>query len=193
MEYHFSFQQQYQDLQNGALPVRPKLFSFFGERAMFRESRNARSPHPAVGGIRGEGSPLADPKTLLKTMETTVKHRNSKGGRPSKEIKRNKSVTVHCSAFEQRLLKTKGKEAGMTVSEYLREIGLSGKIDRPKRDFPKEALALNGTLNHIAANLNQLAKKRNSGEEFDAYLSVKELQLCDQLKELTITIKTHFV
>ena len=157
---------------------------------MFREPRNARSTHAIafVENVRHRRT-----LRLFKAMQTTSKHRNAKGGRPPKEIKRNKTVTVHCSAFEQRLLKIMGKEAGMTVSEYLREIGLSGKIDRPKREFPKEALTMNGTLNHSAANLNQLAKKRNSGEEFDAYLSVKELQLCEQLKELTITIKTHFI
>lgn len=126
-------------------------------------------------------------------METTKRHINNKGGRPQKEIKRNKTITVHCSAFEQRLLKEKGKEAGTTVSEYLREIGLNGKIDRPRKEFPKEALLLNGKLNHMAANLNQIAKKRNSGEDLGAFMRTQLEEECEQLHTLTITIRNYFV
>jgi len=50
-------------------------------------------------------------------METTKRHNKNKGGRPPKEIKRNKTITVHCSALEKRLLNEKGKEAGVTASE----------------------------------------------------------------------------
>jgi hypothetical protein len=125
-------------------------------------------------------------------METIKKHKNSKGGRPAKEIKRNKTITVHCSAFEQRLLKEKAKEAGISVSEYLREIGLIGKIDRRKIEFPKDALLLKGTLNHIAANLNQIAKKRNSGEDLGVYRRAQLDELCEQLHTLSITIRNYF-
>jgi hypothetical protein len=126
-------------------------------------------------------------------MQTTVKHKNTKGGRPPKDIKRNKTVTVHCSAFEHRLLRTKSNEAGITVSEYLREIGIVGKIDRPKKEFPKEALFLNGKLNHMAANLNQIAKKRNSGEDLGVFMRTQLDELCDQLHSITHTIKNYFV
>lgn len=129
---------------------------------------------------------------LLKAMKTTIRQNNNKGGRPPKAIKRNKTITVHCSAFEQRLLREKGKEAGITVSEYLREIGLTGKIDRPKREFPKDALWLKGTLNHMAANLNQLAKKRNSGEDLSTYMREQLQEFCDQFHALTITIRNYF-
>ena len=128
----------------------------------------------------------------MKAMETIKKHNKSKGGRPPKEIKRNKTITVHCSAFEQRLFKEKGKEAGITVSEYLREIGLTGKIDRPKREFPKDALLLKGALNHIAANLNQIAKKRNSGENLSVYMREQLEELSEQLHTLSITIRNYF-
>ena len=156
---------------------------------MFREPRNARSTHAIafVEGIRHRRI-----LRLLKTMQTTVKRRNTKGGSPPKEIKRNKTITVHCSAFEQRLLKTKSKEAGITVSEYLRDVGLAGKIDRPKIEFPKEALLLNGRLNHLAANLNQIAKKRNSGEDIGAFMRTQLDELCDQLHLITHTIKNYF-
>ena len=126
-------------------------------------------------------------------MKTAIRSNNNKGGRPAKEIKRNKTITVHCSALEQRLLKEKGREAGTTVSEYLREIGLNGKIDRQKKAFPKDALLLKGTLNHIAANLNQIAKKRNSGEDLGAFMRTQLEEECEQLHTLTITIRNYFV
>ena len=126
-------------------------------------------------------------------MKTAIRSNNNKGGRPAKEIKRNKTITVHCSALEQRLLKEKGREAGTTVSEYLREIGLNGKIDRQKKAFPKDALLLKGTLNHIAANLNQIAKKRNSGEDLGAFMRTQLEEECEQLHALTITIRNYFV
>ncbi len=156
---------------------------------MFREPRNARSIH-AIAFM--ENVRQWRTLRLFKAMQTTVKHRNTKGGRPPKEIKRNKTITIHCSAFEQRLLKTKSKEAGITVSEYLREIGLAGKIDRRKIEFPNEALLLNGRLNHIAANLNQIAKKRNSGEDIGAFMRTQLDELCDQLHLITQSIKTYF-
>lgn len=156
---------------------------------MFREPRNARSIHAIAFMER-----VRHWRTLKisQAMKTTKKHSNSKGGRPPKEIKRNKTITVHCSAFEQRLLREKGKEAGITVSEYLREIGLTGKIDRPKREFPKDALLLKGTLNHIAANLNQIAKKRNSGENLGAFMREQLDELSGQLHTITITIRNYF-
>ena len=161
----------------------------FSERAMFREPRNARSIHAIAFMERFRHWRNLK---IIQVMETTKRHINSKGGRPPKEIKRNKTITVHCSAFEQRLLKEKGKEAGITVSEYLREIGLIGKIDRPKREFPKDALLLKGTLNHIAANLNQIAKKRNSGENLGAYMREQLEELSEQLHALSLTIRNYF-
>jgi hypothetical protein len=47
-------------------------------------------------------------------------------------------------------------------------MGLTGKIDRREKALPKEVLELTGTLNHMAANLNQIAKKRNGVEELNA-------------------------
>ncbi|WP_121197491.1 plasmid mobilization relaxosome protein MobC [Mucilaginibacter gracilis] len=35
------------------------------------------------------------------------------------------------------------------------------------KSLPKSVLQLIGTLNHTAANLNQIAKKRNRGDDLD--------------------------
>ena len=121
------------------------------------------------------------------------KVKQNKGGRPAKEIKRNITITVHCSAFEKRILLEKRKDFGITLSEYLRQTGLDHKIIRHRKDYPREALILNGMLNHIAANLNQIAKKRNSGEELGAYRRTQLEELSEQLHLLTQQIRNYFI
>ena len=121
------------------------------------------------------------------------KVKQNKGGRPAKEIKRNLTITVHCSAFEKRILREKSKDFGISLSEYLRQTGLDHKITRHRKDYPREALLLNGVLNHIAANLNQIAKKRNSGEELGAYRRTQLEELSEQLHLLTQQIRNYFI
>ena len=115
----------------------------------------------------------------------------NKGGRPKKAIKRDQILAVKCSLFERRAIEARAKSSNLTVSEYLREIALTGKIDRRQKVFPKEVLALSGTVNHIAANLNQIAKKRNSGDELNA-LERAELKVqSGELKALAVEIKSY--
>lgn len=73
-----------------------------------------------------------------------------------------------CTPLEKRLIEINAKRAGLTVSEFLRELGLKGRVKVKVKTIPKEVLEITGTLNHVAANLNQLARKRNSGDELNA-------------------------
>jgi hypothetical protein len=75
---------------------------------------------------------------------------------------------VKCSLVERKAIEVRAKSVNLSVSEYLRKMGLTGKIDRREKAFPKEVLLLTGTLNHLAANLNQIAHKRNRQEELNA-------------------------
>ena len=114
-----------------------------------------------------------------------------KGGRPKKAVKKDQILAVKCSLFERRAIEARAKSTNLTVSEYLREMALTGKIDRRQKAFPKEILALSGTLNHTAANLNQIAKKRNSGEELNA-LERADLKVRScELKALAVQIKSY--
>src|SRR5688500_3296096 len=108
-------------------------------------------------------------------MKELKDHTNPKGGRPAKAIKRNQLLGVKCTADERKIIEDNAASASVTVSEYLRQLALTGKIDIPKKVLPKEILLLTGTLNHLAANLNQVAKKRNSFDELNA-LERAELQ-----------------
>ena len=100
----------------------------------------------------------------MKEMEQEIKQTNSKGGRPKKAVKRSYALTVKCNIIERKVIERKAKDAGLTVSEYLRDLGLTGKIDRQKKLVPPEILEYKGTLNHLAANINQVTRKINCNQ-----------------------------
>lgn len=101
----------------------------------------------------------------MKEGKSYAKH---KGGRPTKAVKRNKTIGVRCSLIERCLIEAKAKSAGLTRSEYLRITGLNGKVDMRRKVLPKEVLQGIANLNHLAGNLNQIAKKRNALDELNA-------------------------
>jgi hypothetical protein len=142
---------------------------------MFRQGRNLLAPAHAIafGGI------FLIQLMRVKLMESVVKNRDhikdkgnrvliNKGGRPKAELKRDESLTVMCNIVEKKIIQSNAKCARTNVSVFLRELGLNGRIKLMVKSLPKEVLQLTGTLNHIAANLNQIAKKRNRGEDLNA-------------------------
>lgn len=116
----------------------------------------------------------------------------NKGGRPVKTIKRNKLIGVRCSETEQLIIEAKAKAARLTKSEFLRVLGLSRKIDIHKKALPTEVLIAIANLNHLAANMNQIAKKRNSFDELNA-IGRAEIQVAvGKLKQFVANFKNHF-
>ncbi len=70
-------------------------------------------------------------------------------------------------------------------------MGLTGKIDKRKNVLPKEVLQFTGTLNHTAANLNQIAKKRNGIEELSV-LERADLKIqSGEVKRIAEQIKNY--
>ena len=122
--------------------------------------------------------------------EQNVITRN-KGGRPKKTIKRDQLMAVKCTLYERKVIEARAKSVNLSISEYLREIGQTGKIDRRDKALPKEVLSLTATLNHMGANLNQIAKKRNGPDELSP-LERAELKVqSGRLKEIAIQIKSY--
>ena len=115
----------------------------------------------------------------------------NRGGRPKVSIKRREHLAVMCTIIERKLIEAKAKRAGLTLSEFLRELGLKGKVSQKMRTLPKEVLQLKGTLNHVAANLNQIAKKRNKGEYLDAMDRALLNQEVRAIQTLTSDITTY--
>jgi hypothetical protein len=122
-------------------------------------------------------------------MEPNDETKKNRGGRPKKVVKRDQLLAIKCTLFERKTIEAKAKNANLTVSEYLREIGLTTKIDYRNKALPKEILSFTGVLNHMAANLNQIAKKRNSNDELNP-LERAELKIqSGQVKDLAAQIK----
>jgi hypothetical protein len=124
-------------------------------------------------------------------MEQQNAQTKNKGGRPRKAVKKDQLLAIKCTRSERFIIESRAQSANLNVSEYLREIALTGKIDRQEKALPGEVLNLTATLNHMAANLNQIARKRNSMEELSplerANLKIQSLQV----KELAIQIKSY--
>lgn len=126
-------------------------------------------------------------------MSTTDNVRKNKGGRPPKKIKCDQQITVMCNILERKIISYKAKQAGVTLSEYLRTIGVNGKIDSSKSELAKEVLAQKATLNHTAENINQFTRKLNS----TGILSVEERMhyrnLSAVIKETALLIKSKLL
>jgi len=125
--------------------------------------------------------------------EPKIQSRRNKGGRPRKTIKQKEVIPVKCSLIEKIMLKQKAKAIGVPLSEYLRQGGLNGQAVSKTKAFPKEILLFTATLNHLAANLNQVAKKRNGIDELNALERADLNVLSVQVKQLAIDIKKLLV
>jgi hypothetical protein len=123
-------------------------------------------------------------------MEEQKTKAKNKGGRPKKAVKKDQIMAFKCTLFERRAIEARAKSTNLLPSEYLREMGLTGKIDRREKALPKEVLELTGTLNHMAANLNQIAKKRNGVEELNALDRATLKVQSGELKGIAAQIKT---
>jgi len=125
------------------------------------------------------------------TMEQPRNHTRSKGGRPKKSVKRDQLLGVKCTLPERRVIESRARSVQMTLSEYLRNIGLTGKIDRSERSLPKEVLQFTATLNHLAANMNQIARKRNRDESLNA-IERATLQVdANAIRQLAKDVKSY--
>jgi hypothetical protein len=121
----------------------------------------------------------------------SITDKRNKGGRPKKEIKKDQFLGVKCSLVERKVIENKAGQVGVSVSEYLRRLGLSGKIDMKLKIVSKEILLFTATLNHLAANLNQIAKKRNSNDQLNAIERAQLEQLSKVNKQLAMDIKNR--
>jgi hypothetical protein len=125
-------------------------------------------------------------------METKSLNKKKKGGRPKKAIKRKEQLAVMCNLLERKAITHKAKTSGLTISEYLRELGVKGRIIQNFKVLPGEVLQLLGNLNHIAANLNQIAKKRNQSDQLNAFERAELNWIRDEVKRLVELIKQYF-
>lgn len=125
-------------------------------------------------------------------MESEKAPTKHKGGRPRKEVKRSEQLAVMCTLVERTTIEHKAKAANISVSEFLRTLGLKGQVDIRKKALPKEVLQGIATVNHIAANVNQIARKRNSFDELSAIERAELQWIVEQLKQFIDDFKNYF-
>ncbi len=124
------------------------------------------------------------------TVNTTNKKPSKgKGGRPVKAIKRKITLTIKCTSEEEMYIKAQAKQGGITVSEYLRTLGVSGKVVMEIRTIDPQVLKLTAAINHDGALLNQIAKKRNSNDELNAFQRAELIMLTGRLKMIVSEIE----
>jgi hypothetical protein len=128
---------------------------------------------------------------MEKVLEMGGKPKINKGGRPPKEVKRLRTLSVKCSFFEGKQIEHKAKQVELSVSEYLREMGLKGITKVRVKTLPREVLQLCGTFNHIAANLNQIAKKRNSFDELSVLDRARLHEQSTGVQQLVRDVKSY--
>lgn len=119
-------------------------------------------------------------------MENPVKN---KGGRPTKKVKRQEQLAVMCTFIERRIIESKAKKAGFTISEYLREIGINEKL--VIKTYPPEILQFSARLNQLAANVNQLAKMKNINEQLSPIERAELKVLSEGIRVLAANIKQY--
>ncbi|ANI89394.1 mobilization protein [Arachidicoccus ginsenosidimutans] len=130
-------------------------------------------------------------ETEIKTITEAKNQKKNVGGRPKKSVKRDRFIAVKCTAVERKLIEAKAKSFFLSVSEYIREMALRGTILPKIKTLPKEVLGFTATLNHLAANLNQIAKKRNGFEELSVSERSELKVQSEEVKNLTTEIKNY--
>jgi hypothetical protein len=124
-------------------------------------------------------------------MDNEEKRRKHAGGRPKKFVRRDQQLAVMCTRAERMIIEAKAENANVSVSEFLRGLAKDGQFDRKIKTLPKEILLFTSTLNHLAANINQVAKKRNREEQLNAIERAELNVLSAQIKQLATDIKTY--
>jgi len=129
-------------------------------------------------------------------METGISEnknrKKNKGGRPRKHIKMDKYIGVKCTLIEKTAIISNAKKLKLTASEFLRRLGLQRRIDIKIKRVPKEALSITALLNYLNANLNQVAKKKNKDEPFNAIERAEFLLLAKEIKAVVEQVKFFF-
>ena len=133
-------------------------------------------------------------RNILSSTNTASKPigRKNKGGRPKVAIKKDQMIPVKCSSMEKKVIRTKAKTAGFTASEYLRKLGLDQKIDRTEKALPVPVQEHLAGFRHTGSNLNQIARRLNSGEKPSNLLLAELHYHLEELKKIEDKLKTFF-
>ena len=107
-----------------------------------------------------------------------------------KSNKKSHKISLWCTLTEKSYIEIRARKAGLSASEYMREMGLRDYRKKTKT-LPPEVFAFTGQLNHLAAQLQPLARKRIDGDELNAIERAGLKQQLGILQQLTLQIKNY--
>lgn len=119
------------------------------------------------------------------------KEYNRKGGRPKKERKKDQLLAVKCYLLDKKVIRLKADQCKLSVSEYLLKMGLTGKIIVREKHLPTEVLQLLAAISSVGNNVNQIARKRNSGDQLNAIERAELNQVKEYLMNIIREIKNY--
>jgi hypothetical protein len=88
----------------------------------------------------------------------TVRLKKKKGGRPTKALKRELRINARFSKLEHYILQQKSGKAGINISEFLRQVAITGKVTARLTEEERHII---WQLIGMANTLNQMAKVAN--------------------------------
>ena len=88
----------------------------------------------------------------------TVRLKKKKSGRPTKKLKRELRITARFSKLEHYILQQKSGQAGINISEFLRQAAVTAKVTARLTEEERHIIR---QLIGMANNLNQMAKIAN--------------------------------
>jgi hypothetical protein len=95
-------------------------------------------------------------------------------------------IYVRFTPTEKKYIEIRAREAGLSASAFLREVGMK---DSPKKikTLPSEVLAFNGQLSGIVGAMEIIAQKRLDNEDLDG---LQRAELNFRAKEIKIVIES---
>jgi phage terminase Nu1 subunit (DNA packaging protein) len=122
---------------------------------------------------------------LVRCLMSESEPVKKKGGRPPSAKKRDKKINLYVTGLEELAIKKRAERAGLNLSDYCRQIVLTGQAQ--VRLTPAENALLNEAT-RLGNNLNQIAHKANADGirsiAFEAQRLLKQLgQILDPIAD----------
>ena len=99
-------------------------------------------------------------------------------------------IVLRCTPTEKRYIMIRAREAGLSVSVFLRDMGLKDSPEK-RKTLPPEVLASIGVLSGIIGNLEIIARKRLDNEDLDALERADLKFRAAELKMMITEIKSY--
>ncbi|MDO6435391.1 hypothetical protein Q4E93_32545 [Flavitalea sp. BT771] len=110
----------------------------------------------------------------------------------SKTHRKSTYVMLRCTPTEKRYIKIRAREAGLSVSVFLRDMGLKDSPEK-RKTLPPEVLAFIGVLSGIISVLEIIARKRLDNEDLDGLERAELMFRAKEVKQLIKDIKSYLL